>query len=200
MSRQWQDCYDLAEAHWYGGAEQYDQHWPIENDTRPFAAYVTGDTFQALYGGVLEPYWLNSNGFAVYADRDQPLFVGLNDGNDGRLCLASRYQFPYVRPDANTALSLSYSLCSGADVKSVHLTAASRFWSKPRDIPDERMLTHPVWSTWARYKTLINQVQSNVFVFVYVSFSINCEFEENSTNSRPNIKFLRRLHQRRLDD
>ena len=35
--------------------------------------------------------------------------------------------------------------------------AAGRFWQLPTGIPDRRMMTHPVWSTWAQYKTEINE-------------------------------------------
>ena len=145
----------MASSHWYGGGEAYDQHWPIDQDVRPEKAFVTGDFFQTNFGGLMEPYWLNSDGFAIHADRDLPLFSSFNDSRDGRLCLTSRYAPPYKT--SGGALPLGYHICSSSDVKAVHLVAASTFWSTPRAIPDERMLTHPIWSTWASYKTLINQ-------------------------------------------
>ena len=150
-----QDCYSLNSGHWYGGGEAYDQHWPIEGDNRPEKPYVTGDTFSGDFGGLMEPYWLNSNGFAIHADKDIPLLASLNASGDGQLCLAARYQSPYKKSDQK--LHLGYSICSAADVKSVHLLAASKFWKKPSSTADERMFTHPIWSTWARYKTQIDQ-------------------------------------------
>lgn len=150
------DCFSLGSAHWYGGGEVYVQHWPINVDSRPEEAFVTGDFFRGTYAGVLEPYWLNSDGFVLHVDDGLPLFTSFNGSADGRLCLATRYQFPYVTT-GEQPLSLRYNVCSSPDVKSSHLNAASRFWSKPRAIPDERMMTDPVWSTWARYKTFITQ-------------------------------------------
>jgi myogenesis-regulating glycosidase len=103
----------------------------------------------------MEPYWLNSNGFAIHADKDIPLLASLNASADGQLCLAARYQSPYKKSDQK--LHLRYSICSAANVKSVHLLAASKFWKKPSSTADERMFTNPIWSTWARYKTQIDQ-------------------------------------------
>lgn len=157
-----QDCYQLGSAHWYGGAEVFEQSWPIVGDTQQMGggeadmAYVTGDSFDRRFAGVMEPYWINSDGFGVRALRENPLFLGWNSSGSGQLCLNARHDFPY--PARDEPLALRYSLCSAPDVKSMHLLALSEnFWPKPRDIVDERMLTHPVWSTWARYKMLVNQ-------------------------------------------
>ena len=51
----------------YGGGEQYDQPWPIEQLPKAETAYVTGDFFQSSdwYGGVTEAYWVSSTGLAV---------------------------------------------------------------------------------------------------------------------------------------
>ena len=35
--------------------------------------------------------------------------------------------------------------------------AVKHFLGKPKSIPDERMLVDPIWSTWAQFKTNINQ-------------------------------------------
>lgn len=31
------------------------------------------------------------------------------------------------------------------------------FWAKPHGLPSERMMTYPIWSTWALYKSAIDQ-------------------------------------------
>ena len=41
--------------------------------------------------------------------------------------------------------------------KDVHQRAISKYYAKPSGIPDERMLLQPFWSTWAEYKTAVNQ-------------------------------------------
>ena len=57
----------------------FEQSWPIENQSRDQEAYVTGDSIGARqYAGVLEPYWINSDGFAIHVSRDDPLFVSIN--------------------------------------------------------------------------------------------------------------------------
>lgn len=108
----------------------------------------------------MEPYWINSNGFGIYALRENPLFVSWNASGDQQLCLSSRFEYPYPTPISgeDDALSLRYTLCSADNVKAVHLLALSPtagFWDRPRDIPDQRMFTDPIWSTWARFKTVI---------------------------------------------
>ena len=56
--------------------------------------------------------------------------------------------------------SLKYDLCVGSadeTFKDVHQRAITKYYAKPRGIPDERMLLQPFWSTWAEYKTEVNQ-------------------------------------------
>ena len=69
----------MGTSHWYGGGEVLEQSWPIENQSRDEEAYVTGDSIGTHhYAGVLEPYWINSDGFAIHASRDNSLFVSIN--------------------------------------------------------------------------------------------------------------------------
>ena len=35
--------------------------------------------------------------------------------------------------------------------------AVEHLLGKPNGVPDERMLVDPIWSTWAQFKTNINQ-------------------------------------------
>ena len=56
--------------------------------------------------------------------------------------------------------SLKYDLCVGKEdesFKDVHQRALAKFYKQPLAIPDERMLVEPIWSTWATYKTHVNQ-------------------------------------------
>jgi len=141
-----------------------EQSWPIENQSRDEEAYVTGDSIGTHhYAGVLEPYWINSDGFAIHASRDNSLFVSINSTRDrpGELCLIARNAKPYPILPAGTAdhpvLKLRYTICSAPNLRAVHQIATENFWHKPRAVPSQRMLTYPIWSTWAQYKSSINQ-------------------------------------------
>ena len=50
-----------------------------------------------------------------------------------------------------------YTICKQDDARKMHMYAISEFLGKPDGIPDERMLIDPIWSTWAQFKTNINQ-------------------------------------------
>ena len=54
-------------------------------------------------------------------------------------------------------MQLKYKMCAGQDARKMFEYAAGRFWNLPVGVPDERMATHPIWSTWAQYKTHINE-------------------------------------------
>ena len=54
-------------------------------------------------------------------------------------------------------LELKYSLCSKNNAKDMHLYAIQNKLGKPLGIPDEEMIRHPIWSSWAQYKADINQ-------------------------------------------
>ena len=43
------------------------------------------------------------------------------------------------------------------DPKEMHMYAVEHLLGKPYEVPDERMLVDPIWSTWAQFKTNINQ-------------------------------------------
>ena len=150
------DIYDSSTAHWYGATAIQSQLWPIENWERDVSAYVTGDSFADEYGGVQERYWLSSNGIAIFVDKEVPLFVGMNNKGSKELVFISQYQYPYAKEEQK-ALFLNYSIIHGENIKSTHENVVGRFFPKPRDIPDERMFTHPIWSTWAMYKKDINE-------------------------------------------
>ena len=111
-------------------------------------------TFSNL--GVAEPYWLNSKGGAIWVEKEQPLFYSWNQNSSSKLCLASKKSLPY-RMKADDTLELSYTLCAGENAKDMQTYAAANFWGRPETIPDERMITSPIWSTWAQYKAEINE-------------------------------------------
>ena len=57
----------------------------------------------------------------------------------------------------SSTLHMSYKMCAAQNAKAMFQYSAGRFWQLPIGIPDERMMIHPIWSTWAQYKTGINE-------------------------------------------
>lgn len=154
-----QDCIQFGEDWWYGGAETKEQSWPINaapgsNKMHPFTSHHSIRKKDGVPGSVLERYWLSSSGAAVFVSRRVPLYVG---STDTHLCLMTRQHTCYKSYQADNHLILQYSICTAADMKTVHKHMAARHWGPPSDIPDEMMIRYPVWSTWARYKKNISQ-------------------------------------------
>ena len=154
-----QDCYDLGDDHWYGSAEMFFQHWPIDEWNKTMTIYVSGDMYANYqdYGSLLERYWLSSGGVAIRASHDAPLHVSLNDNGNKQLCFRSTYTNSYYPNPDETPPKMNYTICTGPDVRKVHDIMTETFVQKPSELPDERMIKSPIWSTWARYKIYINE-------------------------------------------
>ncbi|XP_076472293.1 myogenesis-regulating glycosidase-like [Babylonia areolata] len=154
-----QDCYSLREAHWYGGFEDYNQFWPLNDVQQNMAPYVTGDAWAKQYGDVLERFFVSSNGFGVYVHPEVPLHLSFNQSGDGLLCLAAKYDrrgYPYHNP-SNSLPVLRYQICQGSDVRDLHSHMTALHVPRPRDIPAEYLFRGAIWSTWAMYKGPVNQ-------------------------------------------
>lgn len=155
------DCFKIGEAKWFVGAEEYFQHFPmeLEQNKRTLVPFLPGDMFQnplKYYGGVVEPYWLSSKGIAISVPVGVPLFASWNADDSDEFCLASKDEQPYVKKNADDPLILKYSVCVGNDIRTVHEHTIQSVYARASAIPDERMITHPIWSTWAQYKADIN--------------------------------------------
>lgn len=179
-------CFNLQGIQLYGGPVTSTQYWPSQKNNKSESAYVTGIDG---YEGVVEPYWLTSSGCAVVVPPDVPLFVSQNES---RLCLTSKIQPPYL-PDDTGNVSLKFYLCSGSDPVATHMHVTQSFLPLPRDIPDERMFRHPIWSTWARYKKLINTFFVSDFAKQILYYGFNnsqLEIDDNWETCYGSAKFL----------
>lgn len=152
------DCWDIGEAHWYGGYEDYYQPWPLEKSSKNMSAFVPHDSYQKHLGGVQERYFISSKGVGVYIEDDVPLFVSINASNDNRVCLQSKYEkYPYQNFRKRLP-SLNYHICVSTNIKLIHDYMIRTFIKlRPSGIPDETMFRKPIWSTWAQYHKDINQ-------------------------------------------
>ncbi|XP_063842492.1 myogenesis-regulating glycosidase-like [Scylla paramamosain] len=155
------DCV-LLEGHWFGGGQQVEQPWPLEQQPRQETAFVTADMLSRSslwYGGVSEAYWVSSQGVAVRVEEQTPLFLSVPDNNGDstadELCFAARHEDPFMA-GPGSPLTLTYHLCSGDDVRKVHEATFSKFFSLPEAAVDSRMIRDPIWSTWAEYHKAIN--------------------------------------------
>ncbi|PSN31308.1 hypothetical protein C0J52_14633 [Blattella germanica] len=146
-----EDCIILGDAHWYGGPEQYRQYWPLDNVKFDSYSFVTKSQDSQ---GIAEPYWLSSTGLYINVEPNIPLFIDMNHNVNNTLCFIAKSSLPY--PTTQNP-SLKYSICSFDDAKQAHMHAIETVFGKPEGYPDERMIRHPIWSTWARYKREVNE-------------------------------------------
>ena len=167
-----QDCFDIENTtYWYGGYETYNQLWPINRDVRPMTPFLpsdymstitTGGTIDtSLFGPMLHPVWLSSNGVGVFVDEKVHLHVSVGlDRNKSQLCIqALPFFLECLPPGSSDMASLNYTLCvfdSLANVTKYFLNS-SGFISHPRSYPAAQVFEKPIWSTWAKFKTNINQ-------------------------------------------
>jgi len=159
------DNYHLEGAHWYGVAQIKQQRWPIEKWRMPLTPFIAGDSMKdSQYGGVQERYFLSSQGIAIFVDSTVPLWAAVSEKGDRLLKLVSKFQTPFRRSGSDQeSLCLKYTVFQAADVLAAHRLVSNTMMDRPTGIPDERMLRHPVWSTWAVYKR--NITQSTVMEF-----------------------------------
>lgn len=157
------DCFSLDSASWYGGSEvSNQQYWPINNqDFGTYKPYISG--IFAKSSAVLERYWFSTNGISIVADYNSPLFVLKNSTS---LCLLGSSSQPF---DQSQASKLNYTVCRIDTsttlnyMNKLHLFVINNFLSKPSNIPDEKMFQRPIWSTWAVYKKFINEEKVEEF-------------------------------------
>ena len=155
------DCFSLGDAKWYGAYEVYNQIWPITGDNMsnfsmtPFLPgdYLAADN-QEVFGSILHPLWLNSNGTGILVDRDVHLHVSFN-ADSGEICLhALPFELECVPHSSNFTL-LRYSICifdSLADTVELFYANVTH----PGTIPEREIFQMPIWSTWAHFGTAIN--------------------------------------------
>jgi alpha-glucosidase len=153
-----QECFTLVEpddVHMYGGGEQAVQHWAIEGYDRPLTPVVSEDNAIG-FGGLVERYWLFSNGMLINHDWDTPLWFNLT-ASTRSFCFTSMNVHPYnLNENDISSLQMKYTTCSSNNVLDVHKLWITENDIKPQGVPDQRMIVYPDWSTWAPFKSDIN--------------------------------------------
>ena len=146
--------------HWYGGPEMVYQRWPFELQYAELQPYVssdmlsTRDYYKALYGSIIEKYWVSSSGFGIKVDENMPLLISYNEGEEKTMVLKSMALHPRYMAKSS---ELRYTVCVGKNVKDIHQYMSRKYFERPQCPPDMRMFADPIWSTWARYKEAVNR-------------------------------------------
>ncbi len=156
--------------HWYGHGELINQLWPLNKIMLQSAPMHTFDNGNTGLSGKMTPAWFSSNGALIIAD--SPVEVGINqppaDYPHYKWSFASEGRGPFdQRPfhDSNNlgdglftfkgnALDLKFSFTENA------VTAYEKLvehFGHPTETPPESLFEKPTWTTWARYKTAIDQ-------------------------------------------
>ncbi|XP_028830738.1 myogenesis-regulating glycosidase [Denticeps clupeoides] len=169
-------------SHWYGGAETATQHWPISISGQQAAKpFVTSDIYSNRneFGGILERYWLSSNATAIKINDSVPFHLGWND-TEMTLYFQARYQdSPYKTSIGELPYSeLSYRVCVGSDVTSIHKYMVRRYFNKPNKVPSKATFRYPIWSSWALHKKDINQEKFLEFAANIRKHGFNCSHLE----------------------
>ncbi len=169
------DTFDLAVGvHWYGQGELIHQRYPLEQLSLWEAPLLTWDNGATGLGNIQTPAWLCATGVAllVHSATDS-LQVGFNAPPSHLQPPAwdlSAAQAPAAqRPPTASAQSsgllslhdpnqpLEYLILVGEHVQAA-CRALIETLGKPERIPPEAYLRQPIWTTWARHKTAIDQV------------------------------------------
>ncbi|XP_075955489.1 myogenesis-regulating glycosidase-like [Anarhichas minor] len=170
------------ESHWYGGAETATQYWPIrmqgEEEPQPF---ITSDVYsnRNAFGGILERYWLSSNATAIKINDSVPFHLGWSE-KDRTLRFQARFQdSPFRPPEGQQSLpELSYRVCVGSDVTSIHKYMVRRYFPKPIKVPSPEVFKQPLWSTWALHKTAVTQEKLLRYASDITKYGFTCSHLE----------------------
>jgi alpha-glucosidase (family GH31 glycosyl hydrolase) len=168
------ETFDLsAGVHWYGQGELVHQRYPLEQLSLWEAPLLTWDNGATGLGNIQTPAWLCATGVALLVENaTDSLQVGFNappahlqpPSWDLSAAQAPAAERPPVASAESSGLltlhdskqPLQYAILVGENVREAcaHLIA---ILGKPERTPPEDYLRQPIWTTWARYKTAIDQ-------------------------------------------
>jgi hypothetical protein len=144
--QEFEDCFNLDNSFWYGGAESYDQqYWPINKQQfNEYMPYLTG--LFGKWSSILERYWITTSGVAIVVDHKVPLFALKNETI---ICFLASSKYPYLEKNI---VSLKYDICQinsqkhkDSYLNKLQLYMINNYFSKPKGRPDQRMMKSPIW-------------------------------------------------------
>ncbi|KAI5722927.1 hypothetical protein M8J76_015795 [Diaphorina citri] len=132
---------------WFNAFELSYQYWPMEK--------------MQIHKRPLTPIEFDNQAIAEPPNMTAFYSVNSPDPADnapfGRhFCVYAEMAAPYYRT-TNGANFLNFTACKYADARAAQMKAVEYFLGKPRDIPDVKMIEHPIWTTWAKYKVDIDE-------------------------------------------
>ncbi|NXV55976.1 MYORG glycosidase, partial [Molothrus ater] len=116
---------------------------------------------------------------AIKINDSVPFHLGFN-ATERALFFQARYKdSPYKPPPGQQPFpELSYRVCVGSDITSIHKYMVRRYFNKPSKIPAENAFRYPIWSTWALYKNDIDQDKLLRFAEKIKKYHFNCSHIE----------------------
>lgn len=147
----------------------FTQHWPIQHMYFDEEPYVPIEKYNMA---IAERYWLSSEGFYILVNKTVPLFLDQNNHYDKHICLIAEHKKPYISRDN---LEMSYEIGFFGNPKTAHQYVVKNHFGNPTGYPDERMIRHPIWSTWARWEiiTFQNVPQFNPLINTFQRYKVN---------------------------
>ena len=131
-----------SDPYWYGQGELIKQEWPLNKITMPFGPFITSDNGSTGLGNIQTPLWWTSGGTGILIKDCNYLYSGIEPGK--LLITGTESECLKVKIFTGKNIPESYSYF----IKEA---------GSPANIPPEDLLSLPVWTTWAFYKTEITQ-------------------------------------------
>ena len=106
--------------------------------------------------------------------------------------LFCRYDDGYYRSESGTPPTLNYTICHSSNARSIFNYMSERFLPRPQEIPDTKVFTHPVWSTWAMYNKNITQQKVLDFATNITKFKLpaaQLEIDDDWTPAYGDLEF-----------
>ncbi|KAK2575419.1 hypothetical protein KPH14_008331 [Odynerus spinipes] len=162
------DCYALSDdVEWFGGPQLRYQHWPIQHMYYEEEPYVPTHPINMA---LAERYWLSSKGTYIYVHETDSLFLDQNNYMDRYICFIAKNKAPYRHKET---IQLNYEIGVFSNPRIAHEHVVAYHFGSPRDHPNKRMIEHPIWSTWARYKVNVSETVVEDFANEIIEHSFN---------------------------
>ena len=141
--------FDMSSDHYWCGQGEFLRHeWPLNKTALPFGPLITSDNGPTGLGNIQTPLWWNSDGAGIYVKDCNSIYAGIEP-----------YKILIVGTESK---SLKIRVFTGETIRESY-SYFIKEGGTPSRIPPKGLLSLPVWTTWAFYKTDITQEQVLTF-------------------------------------